>query len=441
MKPTIRVKPPGPKARKILSRDDAVISQSMVRAYELVIDKAYGVNFQDVDGNVFLDFNSGIATMSFGHSDPTITQAIKDQLAKATHPAFLEFYSQLPVTFCEELVKFMPDGLDTVFLSNSGAEAVEAAMKLSRYHTGRKYFLAFQGAFHGRTLGALSLTSSKSVQRARFGPFLPAVHAPYAYPYRSIHSDDEDACAMDSIKYIEEEIFEKQVPPDEFAAIFVEPVQGESGYIVPPRRFLKELRRICDDHGILFVDDEVQSGCFRTGSFLAIEHFDVKPDVVCLAKALGGGLPIGATISSRKIMDWPRGAHANTFGGNLLSCAAGRAVLSLMKKPGLGDEIKRKGERIMKYLRDLQKEQKVIGDVRGLGLMIGVEFVVDRRTKKPAEKLRDLIIRIAFEKGLALLPAGKSVIRIAPPFVIESDDIDAGLEILSDSVKLGQKVS
>ncbi len=413
----------------------------MVRAYELVLEKAYGVNFEDIDGNVYLDFNSGIAVMNFGHSNPVITRAIRDQLEKASHPAFLEFYSELPVRFCEELVSLMPNGLDAVFLSNSGAEAVEAAMKLARYHTQRKYFLSFRGSFHGRTFGALSLTASKAVQRARFGPFLSTVHAPYAYPYRFKDPEDGDACATECIEYIEEEIFEKEVSPDEFAAIFVEPVQGEGGYIVPPKKFIQELRRICDQHGILLVDDEVQSGCFRTGRFLAIEHFDVKPDVVCLAKALGGGLPIGATISSRKIMDWPRGAHANTFGGNLLSCAAGRAVLSLMRKPGFADQIKRKGEHIMKYLQDLQKDQKVIGDVRGLGLMIGVEFVEDRRTKKPAEKLRDLIIRIAFEKGLALLPAGKSVIRIAPPFVIERDDIDAGLEILSDSVKLGLKAS
>ena len=439
MKPSIRIKPPGPKARKILARDSSVISQSMVRAYELVIEKAYGVNFQDVEGNVYLDFNSGIATMNFGHSNPIITQAIKQQLEKATHPAFLEFYSQLPVTFCEELTKLMPNGLNTVFLSNSGAESVEAAMKLSRYHTGRKYFLAFYGAFHGRTMGALSLTASKSVQRARFGPFLSAIHAPYAYPYRSRYPDDEDACAKECIEYIEDEIFDKMVPPDEFAAIFVEPVQGESGYIVPPRKFLQELRRICDEHRILLVDDEVQSGCFRTGKFLAIEHFGVKPDIVCLAKALGGGLPLGATISPRDIMDWPRGAHANTFGGNLLACAAGKAVLSLMKKRGLGYEVERKGQHIMKYLRDLQKNKKILGDVRGLGLMIGVEFVEDRRTKKPAEKLRDRIVKTAFEKGLAILSAGKSSIRIAPPLIIERDDIDAGLGILSDSIELSQK--
>ncbi len=434
MKPKIRVKPPGPKARQVLARDGRVISSSLRRAYGLVVDRAYGVNIEDVDGNIYLDFNSCIATMNFGHAHPAITSAITEQVKKATHSAFLDFYADLPVRFCEELVELMPQGLDRVFLSNSGAEAVEAAMKLARYHTKRKYFLAFHGCFHGRTYGALSMTSSKAVYRSGFGPFLSVFHAPYPYVYRSKTPDDPDETVSNCISFIEDQIFKKQASPEEFAAIFVEPVQGEGGYVVPPKRFLVELRRICDEHGILLVDDEVQAGCFRTGRFLGIEHFGVRPDVVCMAKALGGGLPLGATVASSKVMDWPPGSHASTFGGNLVSCAAGRAVVKLMKDPLLGPSVRKKGGHTLSWLKDLQSRVETIGDLRGLGLMIGLEFARGGSSGKIATAEPDRVAKKAFEGGMCLLPAGESTLRIAPPLIIEQGDIEAGLEILGDSL-------
>ena len=430
MKPKISVKPPGPKARDVLRRDRQYVSGSLRRVYDLVVEKAYGVNIEDVDGNIFLDFNSSIATMNFGHSHPEIAAAVSEQLRKATHAAFLDFYGDPPIKFCEELIDLMPEGLNSVFLSNSGAEAVEAAMKLARYHTGRKYFLAFDGCFHGRTYGALSLTASKTVYRNRFGPFLPVFHAPYPYVYRSKTPDDPESVVSDSVSFIEDQIFRKQAGPEEFAAIFVEPVQGEGGYVVPPKNFLGELRRICDEHGILLVDDEVQSGCFRTGRFLAIEHFGVRPDVVCLAKALGGGLPLGATVASRSVMDWSPGSHASTFGGNFLACAAGRAVVRLMKDQRLGPSVREKGARVVSTLRDMKDSNDAVGDVRGLGLMAGLELSEKHAKKTDSAKAIDRIARDCFEKGVCFLPAGESTLRIAPPLIIEEEDIDFGLQTL-----------
>lgn len=409
----------------------------MARIYPLVINKTFDVNFEDVDGNRYIDFNSGIGVMNFGYSHPKIIGAIKKQSEKAIHPAFLEYYADLPVKFSEELLKFVPS-MGRVFLTNSGTESVEAAMKLSRYHTKRKYFIAFYGSFHGRSLGALSLTSSKIVHKKDFGPFFPTIHIPYPNPYRcpfEAHIKNEDECADACLNYLENVVFKNEVSPDEVAAIFVEPIQGEGGYIVPPISFLKGLKEICEKYEILLVDDEVQSGCFRTGKFLAIEHFGVKPDIVTLAKAIGGGLPLGAMITTEEIMDWPSGSHASTFGGNLLSCASGLATLELMRDEKLGKEVEKKGKYFVKSLKELQKDCKIIGDVRGLGLMIGLELVKDQKSKKPAIKERDTIILDCFEKGLALLPAGESSIRLAPPLIINKEDMDIGLEILSDALK------
>jgi len=441
LKPMIITKPPGPKAKAILERDAEVSSRSMARVYPLVISKTYDVNFEDVDGNRYIDFNSGIAVMNFGYSNPKIIDAIKEQVENATHAAFLEYYSELPVKFSEELLHFMPY-MDRVFLANSGTESVEAAMKLSRYYTNRKYFVAFYGSFHGRSLGALSLTSSKIVHRKYFGPFLPTIHVPYANPYRcpfEAHIKSEDECADACLNYLENVVFKNEVSPDEVAAIFVEPVQGEGGYVVPPVSFLRGLREICDKYGILYVDDEVQAGCFRTGKFLGIEHFGIKPDIITLAKALGGGLPLGAMVTREEIMNWPPGSHASTFGGNLISCVAGLAVLEIMRDEKLGEEVEQKGKCIMQQLMDLQKECKIIGNVRGLGLMIGLELVKDQRTKEPAVRERDAVVRDCFENGLALLPAGESTIRIAPPLVMTKEDIDTSLEILSKSLRKATK--
>ena len=407
----------------------------MVREYPLVLHRASGVNLWDVDGNRYLDFAAGIAVMNVGWSHPSVVAAIKSQLRNVTHAAFLDFYSDVPVRFAEELLKFLPDKLNRVYFSNSGAETIEAALKVARYHTKRKYFISFYGGFHGRTFGALSLTSAKVIQRSHFGPFLPIIHAPYPSPYRCPVGVESTRCDFEVLRYMKEEVFKTEVSPEEVAAIFVEPIQGENGYIVPPATFLKQLRELCDEHGILLVDDEVQSGCYRTGKFLAIEHFGVEPDIVCLSKALGGGLPLGVTVANEKIMNWPRGSHASTFGGNTLACAAGLAVLELMKEKGFGKKVLEKGEYIKERLKKLQSDYEKIGDVRGIGLMIGVEFVQDRETKEPATELRDKILREAFEKGLAMLPAGESTIRFCPSLTIEKEDIDSGLEIFTSVIE------
>jgi 4-aminobutyrate aminotransferase len=434
MKPNILVKPPGPKARALLERDAKASSKSLPRVYPLAIKRAYGVNIEDVDGNRFLDFNSGIAVMNLGHSHPKIVKAIKDQAELATHAAYLEFYSELPVKLSEKLFEFVP-GMSRTYLANSGTEAIEAAMKLARYHTKRNYFISFYGGFHGRTYGALGLSTSRLSHRQGFGPFMPVIHAPYANPYRPLVGPEGDGSGEAALEYLERAVFKLEVAPEEVAAMFVEPVQGEGGYVIPPKNFLKGLREICTKHGILYVDDEVQAGCYRTGKFLASEHFGIKPDIVCLSKALGGGLPLGAMLCKEEYMDWGPGSHASTFGGNLISCAAGVAALEVMKEEDVGAKALRSGARIIRYLRELQGDIDQIGDVRGLGMMIGIELVKDRKSKKPNQKMRDRAVMEAFGKGLSLLPASESVIRIAPPLIMERQDIDAGLEILGEVLR------
>lgn len=432
MKPQIRILPPGPEAKRLIARDKRVTSPSLPRCYPFAVHHGKGVNLWDLDGNRYLDFNSGISVMNTGHGNPRVLNAVKQQLSKLTHGALITQYPELPVTFSENLVKLMPKGLDTVFLGNSGADSVEAAMKLARYHTRRRYFVAFSGCFHGRTYGALSLTISKPVYREGFGPFLDAVHAPYPYVFRH-PSNNPETCVSDCIDRLEKLLHE--VGPHNVAAIVIEPVQGEGGYIVPPKSFFKELRRICDAHDILLVDDEVQAGCMRTGKFLAIEHFGIKPDVICLAKALGGGLPLSATVTRKELMQWPPGSHASTFAGNLLSCAAGIEALCILSNNRLGKKVTKDGERTLKRLQEIQETNSLLGDVRGLGLMIGLEFVTNRKTKAYATKERDAIVQGAFKKGLLVLPSGHSSLRIAPPLIIGRDDLDAGLDILAGVIQ------
>ncbi len=427
MEPLIKTRPPGPHAVAIIKRDAAVISQSMARHYPLVLQSAQDVNLWDVDGNRYLDFTAGFGVMNVGWNHPEVVRAVEQQVARLSHAAFLSFYSATPVTFAERLVDMLPPGLNQVFLTNSGAESVDAAMKLARYHTGRKYFISFLGGFHGRTHDALSLTATKSIHQARFGPVLPVVYAPFPNPYRSSGPESPDTHALLTIT---EEIFKKEVPPDEVAAIFVEPIQGEGGYIVPPKPFLGELRALCDEHGILLVIDEVQTGCFRTGTFLASEQFGVTPDIVCLSKAIGGGLPLGAMIPSEKVSTWPPGSHASTFAGNNISCAAGLAVLNIMGGKGFGDHVISMGEHLLGRLDELQQDYTLIGNTRGMGLMAAIELVRSRTTKEPAVEERRAILTDAFENGLTLLSAGESTIRFCPPLTITHDDIDAAVEIL-----------
>jgi 4-aminobutyrate aminotransferase len=431
MDPDIKVTPPGPRALEILGRDAKVISQSMVRDYPLVIDRASGLNIWDVDGNRYLDFSAGIAVMNLGWNHQKVVDAIISQAGTLTHGAFLDFCSELPVKFAEKLVQFLPSGLDRVYFSNSGAETVEAAIKLAKYHTKRTYFISFYGSFHGRTYGAMSLTAAKVIQRKHFGPFLPVIHAPYPNPYRH---PGRSACDLDVIAYIEDEVFRTEVSPEEVAAIIVEPIQGEGGYVVPPVSFLKNLRSLCDEHGILLIADEVQSGCYRTGKFLASMHSEIVPDIVCLSKALGGGLPFGVTVSSEEIMNWPPGSHASTFGGNNLACAAGLAVLEVMSEDGFGDHVTDMGVYLLNGLEKLRKKHELIGDVRGIGLMAGIELVRNRVSKEPASRERDAALMCAFEQGLTLLPAGESVIRFCPPLTITPQEIDSGLSLLDGAL-------
>ncbi len=429
MEPKIVTPPPGPRARHVLERDSRVVSQSMAREYPLVLERAKGMNLWDVDGNRYLDFSAGIAVMNMGWNHPDVVRAVQSQAESLSHGAFLDFCSEVPVTFAEKLVRFMPPGIDRVYFSNSGAESVEAAIKLARRATKRKYFISFYGGFHGRTMGALSLTATKVIHRQYFGPFLPVIHVPYENPYRPL-STSSPSCEIDVVNYINEEVFRTEVAPDEVAAIFVEPIQGEGGYVVPPVDFLRQLRETCDMHDILLVCDEIQAGCFRTGPFLACEHSRVVPDIVCMAKAIGGGLPLGVTLASDELMRWPPGSHASTFGGNNLSCIAGLTVLDLMEREHAGKNAEVRGRHLMKGLKELYAQYELIGDVRGVGLMAAIELVEDRTTKIPAKAKRNAILKSAFEKGVCLLPAGQSVIRFSPPLVISDEEIDVGLSVL-----------
>lgn len=423
---------PGPKSRVIISRDKRVTSPSYEREYSFVFEKAKGVWVWDVDGRRYLDFVAGIAVNNVGHANPEVVKAMRKQANKGLHAAFTDFYAELPVRFIETLLELVPKNFTKAFLSNSGTEAVEAGYKLARWHSRKKWVIAFENSFHGRTMGSLSMTKSKPVQRDRFSPFLPVRHVPFPYPYRSPFKDEEklvDFCihrVVETIKKLKNDV----------AGIFVEPIQGEGGYIVPPDPFHKELRKVCTEEGILLCDDEVQTGNFRTGPYLAMEGFGVKPDIVTLSKAIGGGVPLGATLASSKIMDWKEGTHSNTFGGNLLACAGGIATLRFMRKKRLGENARKIGKHMLKILEEMKEKNEIIGDVRGKGLMIGVEIVKDKKSKRYGIQERHAILCRASEKGLILLPAGKSVIRISPPLILTKEQAEKGLDIFEDAVKM-----
>jgi len=417
------------KSREIISRDTRVIS-SLTRPYELVIDHAEGSTIYDVDGNAYIDFASSVAVMNIGYNCKKVKDAVCEQMEKMVHCGFSDYYAEMPVRLAEKLCGMT--GYEKVFLSNSGAEAVEAAMKLAFWYTRRNSMVAFYRAFHGRTLGALSLTSSRTRQKEHF-PSLRVVHSHYAYCYRCPFNLEYPECGIYCAKEIEHTIFRRELSPKDTAAIVVEPIQGEGGFIVPPPEFHKEIRRICDDYNVLLIADEIQSGGFRTGKFMALENFDVRADIVCMSKSIGGGIPLGATLSSSRIMSWPSGAHANTFGGNLLAAAGGLATLEFMESKKLGEKAAEKGKYLIKRLNELKDNYPIIGDVRGIGLMIGVEFVEEN--KAPAFEKRDSIVKNALEAGLVMLPAGDSVIRFVPPLIIKKDEIDKGLEIFEDALK------
>ncbi|MBL7100719.1 MAG: aminotransferase class III-fold pyridoxal phosphate-dependent enzyme [Nanoarchaeota archaeon] len=423
---------PGKESRKIITEDKKVISHCVTRVYNFVYKKAKGCYIWDADGKKFLDFCSSVAVMNTGHTNPDVVKAIKKQLSFGFHCGFTDFFAEVPLKFAEKVVSFLPKSLNQAFLSNSGTESVEAAFKLARWHTNKKWVIAFKPSFHGRTMGSLSMTNAKPVQRERFDPFLPVKHTPYPYCYRCAFKKTYGKCSFECLDAVEKTI---KSCKNDLAAIFIEPVAGEPGYIPPPKEFHKGLRKLCDKYNVLFCADEVQSGCFRTGKFLALENYNVEPDIVSLSKAIGGGLPIGITVANRKIQDWSPGTHANTFGGNLVACAAGIANLDFMKKKNLGDNVKKLGSYMLKRLNEIKEKYEIIGDVRGIGLMIGVEIVRDKKSKKYGVKERYDIICTALKKGLMFLPCGKSTIRFAPPLILTKKEADKGLNIFEDSLK------
>ncbi|MBI4677005.1 MAG: acetyl ornithine aminotransferase family protein [Elusimicrobia bacterium] len=420
--PRIRVAPPGPKARGIIAQDREWSSPSYIKAYPLAMAGGKGAMVEDVDGNRYIDFMAGIAVSSTGYNHPKVVSAVVEAAGRFLHICGTDFYYDGMSRLCERLGKLAPGKEKSrVFLTNSGAEAVEGAVKLARYHTRKPHLISFQGAFHGRTYAAISLTASKVKYRAGFGPLLPEVtHLPYDNPYRG----------GDAVRAAKE-AFESRLPAKDVAAVFMEPVLGEGGYVIPDSKFVRFWREFCDEHGALLVFDEIQSGVGRTGKWWACEHHGVEPDILLSAKGLGSGMPIGAIVAKEDVMTWPRGTHGSTFGGNPVACAAALATLDVVESEGLANA-RLMGDRLLQGLRKLQDRHACIGDVRGRGLMIGVEFVKDRTTKEPDPQLVEDLEQRAFRKGLLLLTAGKSAIRIAPPLVLTGYDVDTGLSILDE---------
>ncbi|MBI5411353.1 MAG: acetyl ornithine aminotransferase family protein [Nitrospirae bacterium] len=429
--PLIRTPPPGPKARAWVSRDQEVLSQSATRIYPLVVEKARGAAVVDVDGNRYLDFTAGIAVVATGHSHPKVVAAIRKQAAQFIHMSGTDFYYPAQVKLAEVMGRITPGkGPKRTFFSNSGAEAMEAAFKLARHKTRRPLTIAFQGAFHGRTMGALSLTGSKAVQRRHFSPLVPGVtHVPYANCYRCPYSLTYPSCTMHCVNVIRDVYFKSLAPPEDVAAIVVEPIQGEGGVIVPPPEFHPMVANLAREFGILYVVDEVQTGMGRTGKMFAVEHWGVEPDIMAVGKGIASGLPMGATVASADLMSWQAGAHANTFGGNPVACEAALATIELLETTLVANAAS-VGRYVRRELDKFKTHHRLIGDVRGMGLMIGIECVRDRETKEPAVQERNEVVQRCFRKGLLLLGAGQNVIRIVPPLVVTRKEADVALEIL-----------
>jgi len=431
---------PGPKSTAMIKRDSSVISPSYPRGYPFVMDHGKGIEVWDPDGNRFLDFAAGIAVVSTGHSHPKVVKAIQDQAEKFIHISS-DFYHKNWIELGEKLDEIAPFTEAAIsFMTNSGTESVEAAIKLARYHTGRPNFIGFTGAFHGRTMGAVTFTASKPKYHQGFYPLMNGViHAPFPDPYRPILEckPGEDG-GQAVVRYIEEQILAHIIPADEIAGILVEPIQGEGGYIIPSKGFFPALRKLCDRHGILLIADEVQAGMGRTGKWWSIENFGIEPDIITVAKGIASGMPIGAMIARKSIVTWPKGAHGNTFGGNPIACAAALATIDLIQEEYMQNAVE-VGEYTLDALEEIKLRHPSIGDVRGIGLMIGIEFVKDQNQKTPAEELRDRIVDLAFERGLLTLGCGKSVIRISPPLSINKNEIDEGLEILEEAITLAEK--
>ena len=431
----IRTPIPGPAARAIIERDSRYLMTS-TKSAPIVAASGEGVWVTDVDGNRLLDFASGIGVLAVGHAHPDVVRAVREQVGRLAHFAGTDFYYENQTVLAEKLARLAPGpAAKKVFFTNSGAESVEAALKLVRYYQKRPIVVGLLGSFHGRTMGALSMTSSKPVQRAGFSPYVGGGHhipAPYCYrcPYKLTYPSCDLYCA----KILDELYFHSSIPPEDVAAFLAEPVMGEGGYVVPPPKYFATLRTILDRYGILLVDDEVQAGVGRTGKWFAIEHHGVVPDAMALAKALGGGLPMGAIVFDAKL-DYPHpGSHSNTFGGNLASVASSLATLEVIEKEKLLDNARVQGEHLQRRLRELAQRHPEIGDVRGLGLMVATEFVADRTTKEPAPAFRDRVLDEAIARGLVLLGCGRSSIRYIPPLVVRREEIDEAVEILDQAI-------
>ena len=440
--PQIHGRLPGPRARQIIERDQKVVSPSYTRPYPLVAARGEGAIVEDVDGNRFLDFNAGIAVVATGHCHPKVVEAIQRQATQLIHMSGTDFYYENMVALAEKLAAIAPGGIERrVSFGNSGAEAVEGALKLARYSTGRSKFIAFLGAFHGRTLGALSLTASKPVQRRKFGPMMPGVHhIPYAYCYRCAYGKSPDTCGVECAKVIEDQLVKTILPADEVAAIVLEPVQGEGGYVVPPQKFFDELARIAKRFGMLLIFDEVQSGMGRTGKMWAAEHFHAVPDILAVAKGIASGLPLGATVARAELMTWPPGAHASTFGANPVANAAALVTIELLEQELVANAAA-VGGYIMDRLRDWPERFPVVGEVRGLGLMIGIELVRDQQRRERAPEIRNRVLELAFERGLLVLGAGENSIRLCPPLVITRDQAGFAVDVLEECLKLAIRES
>ncbi len=433
---------PGPKAKAAIEADTRLISPSYTRSYPLVAKSGRGIRISDVDGNEFLDFAAGIAVNSTGHCHPEVVAAIQKQAAELLHISGTDFYNELLTDLAERLSAVAPmKGPHKFFYGNSGAEAIECALKLARYHTGRQQVISFFGAFHGRTMGALSLTGSKPQQKRRFSPMVPGVtHVRYPYTYRECTGgpQDEDAFSLGCARYIEEKLFKTILPPEEVAAVFIEPIQGEGGYVVAPDNFMRELREICTRHGILLVVDEVQCGAGRTGKWWAVEHSGVEPDMVCIAKGIASGMPLGICMTKAEVMDWVPGSHASTFGGNPVSIAAAIATMDIIEREAMANAA-RVGGLMLERLNGWKKTHRLVGDVRGRGLMIGIELVKDKATREPAAALRNKVETLAFERGLMLLGCGETTLRLSPPLIVKEEEAMVALDILEDALTVVEK--
>jgi 4-aminobutyrate aminotransferase len=434
--PKILTELPGPKAKALVERDSKVVSPSYTRSYPFVAERAQGCLLWDPDGNRFLDMNAGIAVCSTGHCHPEVVKAVQDQAAKLIHMSGTDFYYEIQIQLAEKIAEIVPgDFAKKSFFGNSGTEVVEGAIKLARWKTGRQHILAFYGGFHGRSMGSLSLTASKAVQRKGFAPYVAGVvHVPFPDPYRSPFTDDPSKVTEKTLRYLHDYVFTKEVEPSEFAACIVEPIQGEGGYVIPPNDFLPALAKVCSKYGILLIDDEVQCGMGRSGKMFVADHYGVVADIMVIAKGIASGMPLGVFTASEEIMSWPPGAHGNTFGGNPLACAAASKTIDLLQG-GLIDNASAMGNHIMSRIADWPAKYPIVGQVRGKGLMIGVEFVRDPKTKEPAPDVQGKVVDSCFKKGVLFLACGKSAVRMAPPLVVTREQCDFALDTMEEVIK------